>query len=453
MNESNLKDISRHISGSTWSNPKLRDYMDTLCFDIGPRPPASSAMVEATRYLGELLTHIGATNVRTEPVPVLAWNPQPSSLELVRPRHRYYDSVQMVHSAADTVSGTVVPVANASPEELDRVGNRLAGAIILIRGHEVAGSKYVPFPLEICRMVDRGVAGVIMAAPYVEGCTCIELVSVGHPAPIPVMGIAPGDARELLTFALDGDTYVRLGTSGTSYAAQCANLIAEIGSPAATGDGRIVLSAHLDTFHVNPGALDNLTGVLTVLEIARALAPLRFKFNRTLQIIIYSGEEFGFLGSKAYTAAHHEELDQIHFVFNMDTLWTSTMSGVAVMWSPEMRDVLDHLYKSNLRSMDVRNLFCMSSDYLPFMLEGIPSGRPADFFDSMPPWSHTRLDTPDQVSLDWIRGNAMVHGQMIAGLLTQPLSFPNRRKSKGEVRLLLEQEGVIESMRTFGFDL
>jgi len=54
------------------------------------------------------------------------------------------------------------------------------------------------------------------------------------------------------------------------------------------------------------------------------------------------------------------------------------------------------------RRVDVRNLFCMSSDYLPFILEGIAAARPAGFDASFPPWSHTRMDTSDKIPPDWI---------------------------------------------------
>src|SRR5581483_6725892 len=335
MKTSELQGIYREICGRVWTMPALKPAMDTMCFDIGPRPPASPGVVAADTYISDLLKEVEITNIHTEPIPVLAWKPEVSSLELVVPRQRHYDSIHMVHSAAADVSGRIVPVSNGSPKELDQIGTRLEGSIALIQGHRVAGTKYVPFPLQIARLAERGVAGAIMRGLYVEGCTSIELVGVNHTAPIPVIGISPGDARELLDAANAGEARVRIKTAGTSYAASCSNLAAEI-APPGPSDGVIILSAHLDTFHVNPGALDNLTGVLTVLQIASALAPYRDRFRRTLRIIIYSGEEFGFRGSKEYVERHYAELDNIRFVFNMDTLWTATMDGVAVMWSTEM---------------------------------------------------------------------------------------------------------------------
>jgi Zn-dependent M28 family amino/carboxypeptidase len=215
----------------------------------------------------------------------------------------------------------------------------------------------------------------------------------------------------------------------------------------------IILSAHLDTFHVNPGSFDNLTGVVTLLEIARALVPFQARFVRRLRLVIYTGEEYGFLGSRAYIAQHSQELDRIPLVFNMDSLWPATADGIAVMWSPEMRDYIANALAPIRRSVEVRNLFCMSSDYLPFLLEGIACARPAGFEAAFPPYSHTRMDTPDKIPADWVRLNAMSHAQLLARILTDPESLPTRRKTAAEVQALLDKEAARELIRVYGFSV
>src|SRR5581483_290408 len=144
MKTSEFQGICREICGRVWTLPALKPAMDVMCFDIGPRPPASSGVVAAHAYISDLLREVEVTNIHTEPIPVLAWMPEVSLLELVAPRRRHYDSVHMVHSAAADVSGRIVPVSNASPKELDQIGTRLEGSIALIQGHRVAGTKYVP---------------------------------------------------------------------------------------------------------------------------------------------------------------------------------------------------------------------------------------------------------------------------------------------------------------------
>lgn len=232
--------------------------------------------------------------------------------------------------------------------------------------------------------------------------------------------------------------------------AECANLVAELGG---SHEEIIVLGAHCDTFYLNPGALDNLTGVLTLVETVRALAPLERDFKRKLRILIYTGEEYGFWGSRAYVEAHREELDRHRFVLNMDTLWPSTAEGMAVMWSPEMRDYFAATLAATTRRVDVRNLFCMSSDYLSFMLQGIPAARPADFHNCMPPWSHTAIDTADKINPDWLRLNASVFAQVLVRMLTDPAPLPAARLTPDQVHARLGQVDAVAEIRSLGFSL
>jgi Zn-dependent M28 family amino/carboxypeptidase len=156
-----------------------------------------------------------------------------------------------------------------------------------------------------------------------------------------VVGVAAeAGAAIAATLAAAADPVrARITTAGVSRHDRCANIVATLGPADATN--AIILSAHLDTFDNNPGALDNLTGVLTLVEIARALAPHQPHFRRPLRLVIFTGEEFGFLGSKAYVARHVASLDDVGLVFNMDTLFPATAEGIAVMGSPEMRSYFE----------------------------------------------------------------------------------------------------------------
>ena len=81
------------------------------------------------------------------------------------------------------------------------------------------------------------------------------------------------------------------------------NTVAEI--PGTDLKGEIVmLGAHLDSWHAGTGATDNGAGVATVMEAARILKVLNLQPRRTIRLGLWSGEEQGLLGSKAYVAQH-----------------------------------------------------------------------------------------------------------------------------------------------------
>jgi carboxypeptidase Q len=81
------------------------------------------------------------------------------------------------------------------------------------------------------------------------------------------------------------------------------NTVAEI--PGTDKRGEIVMvGAHLDSWHAGTGATDNAAGCAVALEAMRILQALEVKPRRTIRIALWSGEEEGLLGSKAYVAEH-----------------------------------------------------------------------------------------------------------------------------------------------------
>jgi hypothetical protein len=69
-------------------------------------------------------------------------------------------------------------------------------------------------------------------------------------------------------------------------------------------DEIVMLGAHLDSWHAGTGATDNAVGVAAVMEAARILKSLNLQPRRTIRVGLWSGEEQGLLGSKAYVASH-----------------------------------------------------------------------------------------------------------------------------------------------------
>ena len=69
-------------------------------------------------------------------------------------------------------------------------------------------------------------------------------------------------------------------------------------------DEVVMLGGHLDSWHAGTGATDNGAGVAAAMEAARILAALKLHPRRTIRVALWSGEEQGLLGSRAYVAKH-----------------------------------------------------------------------------------------------------------------------------------------------------
>jgi len=69
-------------------------------------------------------------------------------------------------------------------------------------------------------------------------------------------------------------------------------------------DEIVMLGGHMDSWHAGTGATDNGAGVAVTMEAVRILQALNLKPRRTIRIVLWTGEEQGLLGSKAYVAQH-----------------------------------------------------------------------------------------------------------------------------------------------------
>jgi Zn-dependent M28 family amino/carboxypeptidase len=116
------------------------------------------------------------------------------------------------------------------------------------------------------------------------------------------------------------------------------NVIAEI--PGTTWpDQVVILSAHIDSWDGpgSQGTTDNGTGTTVMMEAARILMAAGAQPKRTIRIILWTGEEQGLLGSRAYVEKHKGTMDSVSAVF-VDDGGTNYQGGLHCI--PEMADLL-----------------------------------------------------------------------------------------------------------------
>ncbi len=73
-------------------------------------------------------------------------------------------------------------------------------------------------------------------------------------------------------------------------------------------DEVVMLGGHMDSWHSATGATDNAAGVAVAMEAVRILQTLSLKPRRTIRVALWSGEEQGLLGSRAYVKQHFGEM-------------------------------------------------------------------------------------------------------------------------------------------------
>ncbi len=89
--------------------------------------------------------------------------------------------------------------------------------------------------------------------------------------------------------------------------AESANVIGDIPGREAPEE-IVLLGAHLDSWDLGTGALDDAAGCGIVIEAARQIGLLRERPRRTVRVVLFANEENGLRGGKAYAEAHAAEL-------------------------------------------------------------------------------------------------------------------------------------------------
>src|SRR5438128_4784265 len=88
------------------------------------------------------------------------------------------------------------------------------------------------------------------------------------------------------------------------------NTVAEIpGTDPKLKDEIVMLGGHMDSWHAGTGATDNGAGVAVAMEAARIIQTLGLKPRRTIRVALWTGEEEGLLGSRAYVAQHFGKME------------------------------------------------------------------------------------------------------------------------------------------------
>ena len=116
-------------------------------------------------------------------------------------------------------------------------------------------------------------------------------------------------------------------------------------------DEVVMLGGHLDSWHSATGATDNAIGCTVMMEAARILKAIGVKPRRTIRVALWSGEEQGLLGSKAYVEQHFgtfenqkPEYSKLVAYMNVDS-GTGRVRGASVFGPPSAAAVLRDLVK------------------------------------------------------------------------------------------------------------
>jgi hypothetical protein len=190
-------------------------------------------------------------------------------------------------------------------------------------------------------------------------------------------------------------------------------------------DEFVILGAHLDSWDLAQGTTDNGTGSCVVLEAARMLAKSGIRPRRTIRFVLFTGEEQGLHGSKAYVKQHKDELPRISMCLVHDT-GTGKVTGLGLQGRKSIQPILEGELAAlkDLGVTDINLRGMGGSDHASFEQAGVPGFAVQQDMSEYFLSHHSQSDTLDKAhEADLVQG-AQVMAVAARRVADLPLLLP-----------------------------
>ena len=276
----------------------------------------------------------------------------------------------------------VVDMGNGLEEDYEAAPEKVLGKIALVYLGVLPGSKEGTPTLhrseKTAIATKHGAKGIIVINTPPKGILLTGTASVtGKIIPIPAVCVGKEDGMALKEQLKNNKLYSHISMTNFSGMIKARNVIATLKGSSIPNE-KIVIGGHLDSWDLATGAMDNGIGSFSVLDMARTFQALHLKPARTIEFVMFMGEEEGLLGSRAYVnqSIKDKSIDNIRYMFNYDMMndpkgfsTSSEDSRALFVKIGAMANAIDPTFTNELAVGAG-----LHSDHQPFMLHGIPTG-------------------------------------------------------------------------------
>ena len=416
--------VTEQLKEKSLNSELAYDIVARLTTEVGPRMAGTPKDLEAVDWAMKELKRLGFDKVWKEPAKFPAWLRYSESAEIILPSKQPIHITALGNSVSTPKDGTRAPIVIFETlEELEAAPKNAAkGKIVFINyrmDRSLDGNSYGP-------AVQARNRGAVVASQ--KGAVAFMMRSVStakhrfaHTGgnhykdgikAIPAVALANPDADQIeRLLQLGHKVEVNLNVQaeskgmGTSY-----NVIGEF-----TGTEKpneyVLLGAHLDSWDLGTGALDDGAGVAIITAAAKHISELT-KTKRSVRVVLFAAEEQGLWGAKAYVKKHKNELSNIVAAaesdFGADLIYV-VESRVASNSLPTVRAIAKHLKDLGVK-YDARNNAFGGPDLIPFKDSKVVPifslhQDGTDYFD----YHHTADDTLDKIDPAKLNQNVAVY--------------------------------------------
>ena len=439
----------------------LESNLRRLTDEVGGRVSGSPEYAKAVAW-GIAGFRSAGVEVHTEKfVLPVAWSEGASRLELSGPETFAVSFVSGAMSPATPggeIEAALVNVGYGTEAEFVKAGAAVKGAILVVNG-DIGSTwadlfnEYLRPPSIIARAIQGGAAAILWTGERERKLLYRHTNSSdGTIEKIPQAVLAREDALRIQR-AVDtypGKMRARLTLPNKiGGPVEQENVVGEIRGYEKP-DEIVVLAAHLDSWELGTGALDNGCNAAMVIEAARAIKASGLLPRRTIRFILFGGEEQGMIGSFGYVRAHRAELDKYRGVIVFDT-GIGRVTGYSLGGRSDIEAGVREILKPfagwgvDHQTTDAQ----WGTDHFDFMLEGVPTLMANQEVSNYLVNYHAASDTFDKVDIRELKLNTVLAAVTAWGIAdrTEPLG---RRLNRTEVEQMLKETGLGEELKTQG---
>ena len=401
------------------------EIVESLTTEVGPRLAGSEAEARARDWAVKMLTERGFSNVRVEEFTVPRWERGVEQAEILAPFPQPLVVTALGGSASTGLEGVEgVVKAYSSLAEMQRAADgSAAGTIVFVdevmsrtqdgSGYAVAVAKRRQAAAEARRLGAQAtlIRSVGTSSHRFAHTGQMKAVEYGQEdlTHVPAAALSAPDADQLRrALARSEELRLRLVlTPQVQPAGPSGNVIAELPGRERP-DEIVLLGAHLDSWDLGTGAIDDGAGVGIVVAAAQLLAQaLPEGPRRTIRVVLFGAEEVGLLGGRDYAKRHLADLPQ-HVMASESDFGAGRVWRFDTGVSPEGQAFADAIGRE-LQSLGIGPGMPGASggpDIVPMQQVGkVPVLRlrqdGSDYFDL----HHTANDTLDKIDPAQLRQN------------------------------------------------
>ena len=427
---SDYQPVAGKLIGAATETDFAHKRLAELCDTFGPRFSGTTNLEAAIDWALAQMRADGLENVHGEDVVVPHWVRGEESAEMLKPIHQKLPMLGLGGSVAAPKKGIIAPVLVVrSFEELKQRAGEARGKIVLFNASFVSYGETVAYRRRgASQAANAGAVASLIRSVTPFGLqtphTGMMVYEDGVPR-IPHAAITIEDADKLQRWQERGNqVVVRLNMAAKSLPdVHSRNIVAEIVGRERP-DEIVLVSGHMDSWDITPGAQDDGGGVLCAWEAVRLMHQLGIRPRRTVRVVLWTNEENGLRGAKNYAERHRQELPKHVLAIESDQ-GVFQPTGFTLKGGAQTKALVGQV-GSLLRGIQADKIVSGGggSDVEQLALAGVPvmelTVEGSKYF-----WfHHTAADTPDKVNPKELSQCAAAMAVMAYVVADMPESLP-----------------------------